>query len=220
VIVVLERSRTIGVQLVAREEAALEQLDAVAAERDALAGSLEATSLEAGRLRYLAGRFGLKGIPARVIEGVLPELTAYANEVLGELFGLRLELRATRASADGRSTIEALELVVTKDDVGEVELARASGGQGTAIALALALGLSRLNARRAGTAIRSLVIDEPEGLDVIRLKALGAYLRELLHRGELDRAFVITHTTELTEFGDRVDEVIEGPDGAQLRQVA
>ena len=220
VIAGLERSRTIGVALVAREEAALEQLDRIQAERDELAGSLEAGSLEAGRLRYLAGRFGLKGIPARVIEGVLPELTAYANEVLGELFGLRLELRATRASADGRSTIEALELVVTKDDVGEVELARASGGQGTAIALALALGLSRLNARRAGTAIRSLVIDEPEGLDVIRLKALGAYLRELLHRGELDRAFVITHTTELTEFGDRVDEVIEGPDGAQLRQVA
>jgi len=216
----LERSRTIGVQLVAREEAALEQLDAVAAERDALAASLEAVSLEAGRLRYLAGRFGLKGIPARVIEGVLPELTAYANEVLGELFGLRLELRATRASADGRSTIEALELVVTKDDVGEVELARASGGQGTAIALALALGLSRLNARRAGTAIRSLVIDEPEGLDVIRLKALGAYLRGLLHRGELDRAFVVSHTSELVEFGDRVDEVMAGPDGPELRQIA
>jgi DNA repair exonuclease SbcCD ATPase subunit len=220
VIAELERSQTIGIQLVARDEATLEELDRVQAEQDELTGSLKDLQVTLERLRYLAGRFGLKGIPARVIEGVLPELTRYANDALGQLFGLRLDIRATRSSADGKSTIEELDLVVTKDGVGEVEMARASGGQSTAIALAMALGLARLNARRAGTAIRSLVVDEPEGLDVIRLKALGTYLRDLVHTGELDRVFVITHTTELAEFGDRVDEVLEGPDGAYLQQVA
>src|SRR6185369_1126171 len=151
--------------------------------------------------------------------GILPELTRYANEALGALFELQLDIRATRSSADGKATIEALDLVVCKQGVGEIEFARNSGGQGTAIALAMALGLARLNARRAGTPIRTWIVDEPEGLDTTRLKALGGYLRDLVHRGELERVFLITHTTELAEFGDRVDEVREGPAGVELRQV-
>lgn len=205
---------------VGRLEENVTRLEQLRAERAAAAAAIAGQERDLERLRYLAGRFGLKGIPARVIESVLPELTRYANEVLAELFGLQLDIRATRASADGRSTIEALDLVVCKDGAGEVELEGASGGQGTAIALALALGLSRLNARRAGTPIRTWVVDEPEGLDTARLKALGAYLRDLVHRGELERVVVITHTTELAEFGDRVDEVREGPAGAELVQVA
>jgi hypothetical protein len=62
-------------------------------------------------LRRLVTAFGPTGIPARIIEGVLPELGAYANELLAELRpGMTLELRAQRAKKDGKGVVEALDL--------------------------------------------------------------------------------------------------------------
>jgi DNA repair exonuclease SbcCD ATPase subunit len=200
---------------IAAAEASVARLEALEAERMELAASIETGTVRMGRLRKLAAAFGLKGIPARVIESVLPELGRHANDVLEQLFGMSLEIRAQRASADGKGIVEALDLVIRKDDVGELELERISGGQETAVSLALAIGLSRLNARRAGTAIRTLVVDEPEGLDATRLRALGQALRTLAYQGELDRVVVITHTTELAEFGDLVVELRDGPDGVE-----
>src|SRR6185369_9772613 len=126
---------------IAQAEAGVARLDALEAEREALAVSLEQGAIRIRRLRALAAAFGLKGIPARVIESVLPELGRHANDVLEQLFGMSLEIRAQRASADGKGIVEALDLVVRKDDVGELELERISGGQETAVSLALAIGL-------------------------------------------------------------------------------
>ncbi len=209
------RARFTAVQ-VARLEGEVARLEQLRADRAAHVAALAATDIELGRLRKLAAAYGLKGIPARVIESVLPELSAHANDVLGQLFGMSLEIRAQRATADGKGIVEALDLVIRKDGTGELELERISGGQETAVSLALAIGLSRLNARRAGTAIRTLVLDEPDGLDVRRLRALGQALRTLAHTGELERVVVITHTAELAEFGDLVVDLREGPDGVEM----
>jgi exonuclease SbcC len=215
-IAVGERQRRDAEARVARAEASIERLEQVTAERDELHKSLKNLHVRVGRLRKLAVAFGLKGIPAQMIERVLPELGRHANEVLSSLFGLSLEIRAQRAAADGKSTIEALDLEVREEEAGEIEQARLSGGQETAVALALAIALSRLNARRAGTAIRTLVIDEPDGLDATHLRALGEALKTLAHAGELERIFLITHTEVLAEFADLVVELRPGPDGTEL----
>lgn len=211
-----ERQRREAEARAARSEANVERLEQLIGEREDIATRIADLRIRVERLRKVGAAFGLRGIPARMIESVLPELGRHANDALSGLFGMSLELRAQRASADGKSTIEALDIVVRKDEAGEHELARISGGQGTAVSLALAIGLSRLNARRAGTAIRTLVIDEPEGLDAVRLGALGAYLRDLLFRGELDRVFLVTHTSELAEYADQVVELREGADGPEI----
>ena len=201
---------------IARLEADVERLERIRAERAAKAAAIAEADTELGRLRKVAAACGLKGIPARVIESVLPELSRHANDVLGRLFGMSIEIRATRATADGKGIVEALDLVIRKEGTGELELERVSGGQETAVSLALAIGLSRLNARRAGTAIRSLVVDEPDGLDVARRRALGQALRQLAHEGELERVVAISHAPELAEFADLVVELREGPDGVEL----
>ena len=211
----LEGRRRSTAAAIARLEADVERLVGLRADRAHLEAAMARAEAELERVRKVAGALGLKGIPARVIESVLPELGREANEVLGALFGMRLELRAQRATADGKGIVEALDLVVTKDGTGEVPLERVSGGQETAVSLSLAIGLSRLNARRAGTAIRTLVVDEPDGLDVERRRALGAALRTLAHQGELERVVVITHAPELAEFGDLVVELREGHDGVE-----
>jgi DNA repair exonuclease SbcCD ATPase subunit len=125
-----ERGRRDAETRAARAEANVERLEQVIAERDGIDEWLTASQVQLGRLRKVAAAFGLKGIPARMIESVLPELGRHANDVLSSLFGMSLELRAQRASADGKSTIEALDIVVRSDAAGEHELARISGGQG------------------------------------------------------------------------------------------
>jgi len=205
---------------VAAMEASVARLEELRAEQGVLRAALAAAELEIGRLRRLVAAFGVTGIPARIIESVLPELGAYANELLGQLRpGVSLELRAQRAKKDGKGVVEALDLVV-RDDVGERPLALFSGGERMSVSLALAVGLSRLVARRAGTAIRTLVIDEPDGLDADARRAFGMALRVLAHQGELERVVLVSHHPDLAEYADEVYQVTKGPGGSRVDLVA
>lgn len=204
-------------RVLANAEAQLERLEQLIAERDALTAKLAGADVDLARLRRLVAAFGVKGIPARVIESVLPELVEHANELLGQLRpGMTLDLRASRAKADGSGTIEALDIWI-RDHRGERQ--RWSGGEGTSIAMSIAVALSRLGARRSGARISTLVIDEPDGLDGESRRAFGQALRVLAHRGDLERVAVITHQDGIPDFADDVVElepVIESFDSIGL----
>ena len=205
---------------IARAEAALEQLAQVEEERDRLAGLQEVDRREIALLRRLVTAFGVTGIPARIIESVLPELSRHANELLSQLRpGMQLAIRAQRAKKSGSGVVEALDLVV-RDDVGERPLQLFSGGERMSVSLALAVGLSRLVARRAGTAIRTLVVDEPDGLDADARRAFGQALRILAHAGELERVVVVSHHADLADFGDAVYQVSRNGSGSVVERVA
>ena len=190
------------------------------AERDRIAGDVARADAQLALLRRLVAAFGVTGIPARIIESVLPELAGYAQELLDQLRpGMALSIRAQRAKRDGKGIVEALDLVV-RDDVGERPLSLFSGGERMSVSLALAVGLSRLVARRAGTAIRTLVIDAPDGLDAEARRAFGLALRVLAHHGELERVVVVSHHEDLAEVGDAVYRVSKGPGGSVIEQVS
>jgi exonuclease SbcC len=204
----------------AEARGALVRLARDQAERDRIAGDVARAETQLALLRRLVTAFGVTGIPARIIESVLPELTSYAQELLDQLRpGMALSIRAQRAKRDGKGIVEALDLVV-RDDVGERPLSLFSGGERMSVSLALAVGLSRLVARRAGTAIRTLVIDEPDGLDSEARRAFGLALRVLAHHGELERVVVVSHHEDLAEVGDAVYRVSKGPGGSVIEQVS
>ena len=204
----------------AEARGALVRLERDQAERDRVVGDVARAEAQLGLLRRLVTAFGVTGIPARIIESVLPELTAYAQELLDQLRpGMALSIRAQRAKRDGTGVVEALDLVV-RDDVGERPLALFSGGERMSVSLALAVGLSRLVARRAGTAIRTLVIDEPDGLDAEARRAFGLALRVLAHHGELELVVVVSHHEDLAEVGDAIYRVSKGPGGSVIEQVS
>ncbi|MEW6223221.1 MAG: SMC family ATPase [Chloroflexota bacterium] len=218
--------RYLGARLRQAQEAAVHAsagiaaLDQVGAEREALAAAIAALDAEVGVLRRLVAAFGVTGIPARIIEGVLPELEAHANELLADLRpGMSLAIRAQRAKKDGSGVVEALDLVV-RDDAGERPLALFSGGERMSVSLALAVGLSRLVARRAGTAIRTLVIDEPDGLDADARRAFGQALRVLAHRGELERVVLVSHHEDLADVADEVYRVSKNGRGSLVELVS
>ena len=209
-----------AVVTVARLQSHLEALERAQARRDELTASLEAAARETALLRRLVAAFGVTGIPARIIESVLPELSRYANELLAELRpGMTLAIRAQRAKKSGAGVVEALDLVV-RDDVGERPLAMFSGGERMGVSLALAVGLSRLVARRAGTAIRTLVVDEPDGLDANARRAFGQALRILSHAGELERVVLVSHHEDLAEVGDAIYQVSRNGSGSLVEQIA
>lgn len=215
------RDRHAGAQRVeAGAIAALEQLDRIAAERDQVAAGIGAVEAEVSVLRRLVAAFGVTGIPARIVEGVLPELEHHANELLADLRpGMTVAIRAQRAKRDGSGVVEALDLVV-RDDAGERPLGLFSGGERMSVSLALAVGLSRLVARRAGTAIRSLVIDEPDGLDADARRAFGQALRVLAHRGELERVVLVSHHEDLADVADEIYRVSKNGHGSQVELVS
>lgn len=204
---------------IARETAALERLAALDDEHDELQATVNDRGVRVARLRRLVGAFGVTGIPARIIESVLPELAGHANALLSELRpGMSLEIRAQRAKKDGKGIVEALDLIVT-DPAGERALALFSGGERMSVSLAVAVALSRLIARRAGTAIRSLVIDEPDGLDADARRSFGQALRVLAHQGELERVILVSHHMDLAEIGDAVFEVSKNGHGSVVTQI-
>ena len=205
----------------AQAVAMLERLDRLAAERDTLAAGLADADARLARLRKLVTAFSVKGIPARIIESVLPELAGSANDLLAQLRpGMTLDIRAQRAKADGKGIVEALDLIVS-DDAGERGLAMFSGGERMSVSLALAVALSRLVARRAGTAIRTLCVDEPDGLDGPARQAFGLAVRILAHQGELERVMVVSHHPDLAEFGDAIFEVTKRRNGSShVEQIA
>jgi DNA repair exonuclease SbcCD ATPase subunit len=214
-----EAMRRVAERAVANAEASLARFEQLQAEREALSESINAAGDELGILRQLVVAFGVTGIPARIIESVIPELEGYANELLAELRpGLTLAIRAQRAKKDGKGLVEALDLVV-RDPAGERPLAMFSGGERMSVSLAIAVALSRLVARRAGAAIRTLVVDEPDGLDADARRAFGQALRVLAHRGELERVVLVSHHEDLAEFGDATYRVTKNGHGSVLEQV-
>jgi exonuclease SbcC len=214
--------RVLALQLRQAQEAAahaaagLAELDRVRDERDAAVSAIAGLEREGSVLRRLVSAFGVAGIPARIIEGTIPELEQYANELLSQLRpGMALSIRSQRAKKSGDGMIEALDLVV-QDDAGERPLAMFSGGERMSASLALAVGLSRLVARRAGTAVRTLVVDEPDGLDSDARRSFGQALRVLAHLGELERVVLVSHHEDLAEMADAVYRVEKSAGGSSV----
>lgn len=215
----LENDRRELERLLASAEANVARLEQLQAEHDELVARTAAAALELGILRQLVTAFGVTGIPARIIESVIPELETYAGELLEELRpGMTLSIRAQRAKKDGKGLIEALDLVV-RDAAGERPLAMFSGGERMSVSLAIAVALSRLVARRAGAAIRTLVVDEPDGLDADARRAFGQALRVLAHQGELERVVLVSHHEDLAEYCDAIYRVTKNGQGSLVEQV-
>jgi exonuclease SbcC len=203
---------------IAQAEANVARRDELTAEREALIVTRDTAEADRADLRELSTAFGVK-IPARLIESVIPELEGYANQLLAELRpGMDLSIRAQRAKKDGKGLIEALDLVV-RDAAGERPLAMFSGGERMSVSLAIAVAMSRLVARRAGAAIRTLVVDEPDGLDADARRAFGQALRVLAHQGELERVVLVSHHEDLAEYGDATYRVTKNGHGSVLEQV-
>lgn len=187
-----------------------------AKERTALQSDLD-TSIEDQKLYDdLATAFGKKGVPAMLIESVLPELEQEANTLLGKMTDNRMTVRfeTQRNARSGDSVIETLEIKIHDgDSTRNYELF--SGGESFRINFAIRIALSKLLARRSGASLQTLIIDEGFGTqDTTGRERLVEAIAGI--QNDFQRILVITHIQELKDaFPVRID-IVKGPNGSQI----
>lgn len=165
---------------------------------------------EIGRYQTLEKAFSHNGIPALIIENVLPEIEQSANDILNKFSdgALQVEIFTQKELKTGE-TAETLEIKIksltnsqrygTIEDGGEQAYKAFSGGEQFRVDLALRLALSRLLSRRNNFRVSTLILDEGLGSLDIQGRQLFVELMESL-QGEFERILVITHTETQDSF--------------------
>jgi len=175
--------------------AALEEFEK---QRQALSQERERLATDVGLLEDLREAFSRRGIPAMIIETVVPELERSANELLSRMTDGRMHARIeTLRETKSGELREALEIIIS-DELGDRAYELYSGGEAFRINFAIRIALSRLLARRAGAQLRSLFIDEGFGTQDVRGREhLVSAINSI--QDDFDRILVITHIDELKE---------------------
>ncbi len=166
-----------------------------------------------GLLQDLREAFGKRGVPAMIIETVVPELEASANELLGRMTNGRLNVRIeTQREIKTGELREALDIIIS-DELGSRPYEMYSGGEAFRINFAIRIALSRLLARRAGTQLRCLFIDEGFGTqDASGREHMVSAINSI--QDDFDRILVITHLDELKDAFPARIEVRKTPTGS------
>jgi exonuclease SbcC len=196
-------------QKLAAMDAFKKQRSETLVERERLANDL-------GLYEDLREAFGKRGVPAMIIETVVPELERSANELLGRMTDGRMHVRVeTQREIKTGELREALDIIIS-DELGSRPYELYSGGESFRINFAIRIALSRLLARRAGAQLRSLFIDEGFGTQDARGREhLVAAINTI--QDDFDRILVITHIDELKEAFPARIEVTKTPQGSQFR---
>jgi exonuclease SbcC len=164
----------------------------------------------------LAVAFGKNGIQAMVMENVIPELEDETNVLLGRMTDGRMsvEFPMQRAAKTVKSVIETFDINIS-DEMGKRAYEMYSGGEAFRVNFAVRIALSKLLARRAGTQLQTLVIDEGFGSQdgQGREKLVGA-IRSI--QDDFQKILVITHIEELKEeFPVRIN-IVKTPTGSRI----
>lgn len=141
----------------------------------------KASALEKDALTYqtLRDAFRPAGIPAMILAGVVEELNDDANDILMDLGGqFGVNVTTQREKATGGVDEKVMIYVTTPE--GQIDYTTLSGSERFRCALALRIALARCIARRTGTPIETIIMDEGWGaLDEEYRKAVQDVLTEL-----------------------------------------
>lgn len=148
-------------------QAKIDALELDEAERQQVAVQMAPLAASLTKYQTLAKAFGQDGIPFSIVRAVVPELSAQANEILGQMTGgkMSLEMRTERVQKSTKREVNALEIWLIDYQRGSLPYKSRSGGQKVKAALSVAFALADLKARRAGIQLGMLFIDEPPFLD-------------------------------------------------------
>jgi len=167
-------------------------------EKKEIKGELEKRRKEQDIYEKLIVAFGKNGIQALIIENALPEIEEEANNLLAKLTNnsTQITIESLRDLKSGKIK-ETLDIKIS-DELGIRDYELYSGGEAFRIDFSLRIALSKLLTRRAGTKLRTLVMDEgfgtqdEEGLDNI-VQAIQSI------SDDFDKILVITHLESLKD---------------------
>jgi DNA repair protein SbcC/Rad50 len=175
------------------------------------------------KLRYrqrlhqeLQQAFGKNGIQALMLETVLPQIEAEANQILAQLSDHQLNVRfiTQKAGKKADKMIETLEIEIA-DSRGTRPYETYSGGEAFRINFSIRLALSRVLAQRKGSSLQTLIIDEGFGSqDQDGCDRLVAAINAIAP--DFECILVITHMPQLKEAFNTLIEVTKTESGSVI----
>ncbi len=158
------------------------------------------------------------GIQALLIEDAIPEIEQEANLLLGKLTNNQAQvfIESLRDLKKG-GTKETLDIKIS-DAAGIRSYELFSGGEAFRIDFALRIAISKLLARRAGTALQTLIIDEgfgsqdEEGL---------TYIMDAIYKiqDDFSKIIIVSHLSAMKDQFPVHFMVEKSPQGSQVRVV-
>lgn len=204
-------------------KAKLEALAQAEADRAQVAEQMAPLAATLTRYQTLAKAFGQDGIPFSIVRTAVPELSAQANEILGQMTGgkMSLEMRTERIQKSNKKEVNALEIFITDYQWGTMPYKSRSGGQKVRAALSVAFALAELKARRAGIQLGMLFVDEPPFQDSKGTEAYCDALETIACRYAGMKVIAISHDPEMQLRFPQVIMVEDGGEaGSKVRLVA
>ena len=203
-------------------KAKLEALQKDQEERNRIAEEMKPTAQLVVRYQTLSKAFGFDGIPFSIVRAVVPELSAMANEILGQMTGgkMSLEMRTDKVQKSNKKEVNALEIWITDYQRGALPYKSRSGGQKVKAALSVAFALADLKARRAGIQLGMLFIDEPPFLDGEGTEAYCDALELVSQRYPNMIVLAISHDPRMKARFPQMIDVIDTENGSKVRLVA
>jgi exonuclease SbcC len=189
--------------------------DALARQKQARLIERDGLAQDKGLYEDLRVAFSKKGVPALIIEAAIPEIEDEANVLLSRITAGRMHVRfdTQRETVKGE-TVETLDIRIA-DELGTRPYENFSGGEQFRVNFAIRIALSKLLARRAGTQLQTLVVDEGFGqLDASGRERLVEAINAIQH--DFARILVITHVEELRDAFPARIEVTKTPQGSQI----
>jgi len=152
--------------------------------------------------------FGRNGIPAYIIENIIPEIEETANDILKGLdTKLRISIESQKDLKSGGKA-ETLDINVITE-YGERAYANYSGGEKTFIDFAVRMALSIILARRSNYQIQTLILDEAwEHLDGVNRSLISKAIKWIKNKFDFKRIIIISHQEELQDICDNVIKII------------
>lgn len=183
------RMKSLWQEQVRREQTTKELADLVEPIKEA-AQSVTDISKDVTTYSALRDAFRPAGIPAMILAGVVEELNEEANDILAEMGSdLGVLVTTQKETQKGTSQEKVMVYAITPD--GPVDYKTLSGQEKVYIALSLRLALSACIARRTGTPIETIILDEGWGaLDDDSKNALKGALERIASRFSV---YTITH---------------------------
>jgi exonuclease SbcC len=213
----LTRRQAQGRQMLGAVQANLERYASLEQEREEKRVERENVSKDEKIYQELATAFGKKGIQAMLIDGAIPEIEVEANRLLARMtdnrMNVKMETQRARKTREGEP-VETLDINIS-DELGTRRYEMYSGGEAFRIDFAMRIALSKLLARRAGSPLRTLIIDEGFGSqDSSGRERLVEAINSI--QDDFDRILVITHIDELKNAFDERIEVTKTEEGSVI----
>jgi len=188
-------------------------------EKNKIGKELEGSYKEKNIYEKLIIAFGKNGIQALIIENALPEIEEEANNLLAKLTNnsTQVAMESLKDLKSGKLK-ETLDIKIS-DELGVRDYELYSGGEAFRIDFSIRIALSKLLARRAGTKLRTLIIDEGFGTqDEEGLENIVEAIRSI--SDDFDKILVITHLDTLKNAFPVKIEVTKYPEtGSQYKIV-